>query len=131
MDSFVFTLILDSKQNEREIFAALKTGKDALQKMHQETTIDNVLELLDQVHEENQVEVEINQILQDVPSLSVEDEAAVEAELEALQASSLHEPPLELPSVPSTKLPEPKQPEPAKEATTAEPEKSGRVAVAS
>lgn len=125
---------IDSKQNEAELLAALKTGKDALQKMHQETTIEDVLDLMEQVQEENETEAEINAILQDVPSLSTEDEAAVEAELEALKASMVvvpaekkEEPSLDLPSVPSTKLPETKQPEPAKPSPT----KSGRVAVAS
>ena len=44
---------IDSKQNEQELLAALKTGKDALQKMHQETSVEDVLELMDQVAEEN------------------------------------------------------------------------------
>lgn len=79
--------------------------------------------------EENQVEAEINDILSGVPSLSVEDEAAVEAELEALQ-ESIQEPTLDLPSVPSTKLPEQKEPEQEPEKEPAA-EKSGRVAVAS
>lgn len=119
---------IDSKQNEQELLAALKTGKDALQKMHQETSVEDVLELMDQVAEENEVESEINTILGGVPSLSVEDEAAVEAELEALQ-ESIQEPKLDLPTVPSTKLPEQKESVPAKkeEAATS----SGRVAVAS
>lgn len=123
---------IDSKQNEQELLLALKTGKDALQKMHQETTVDDVLELMDQVQEENEVEQEINAILNNVPELSVEDEAEVEAELEALKASMAvpQQEPLELPNVPSTKLPETKQPEPA---IPSEPSKSssGRVAVAS
>lgn len=125
---------IDSKQNEVELLNALKSGKDALQKMHQETTVDDVLELMDQVQEQNEVEQEINAILQNVPSLSVEDEAAVEAELEALKSSMAavpakkteeEEPAISLPNVPSTKLPEAKpQAEPAKAS-------SGRVAVAS
>ena len=119
---------IDSKQNEQELLAALKTGKDALQKMHQETTIDDVLELMDQVQHENQVEEEINSILQDVPSLSIEDEEAVKAELEALQKSMQE--PLELPHVPSNKLPETKEPIPTKNQVP-DAAKSGRVAVPS
>jgi division protein CdvB (Snf7/Vps24/ESCRT-III family) len=119
---------IDSKQNEQEILAALKTGKDALQKMHQETSVEDVLELMDQVAEENEVESEINSILARVPSLSVDDETAVEAELEALQ-ESIQAPKVDLPTVPSTKLPEQKESVPTKQEEPAK--SSGRVAVAS
>jgi charged multivesicular body protein 6 len=101
---------IDSKQNEKELLAALKTGKDALAKMHQETTIEDILTLMDEVQEQNEIESEINHILKDVPSLSTEDEQAVEAELAALQ-ESLQEP-LELPQVPITKLSEAQAPAP-------------------
>jgi hypothetical protein len=59
-------------------------GKDTLQKMHEETSVDDVLDLMDQIQEQNEIEREISNILEEAPSLSVEDEAAVEAELEAL-----------------------------------------------
>jgi hypothetical protein len=77
----------------------MKSGKDALSQMHAEHTVDDVLELMDQITEEHEVEKEISDILSGVPELSVEDEAAVEQELEELEKSML-------PSVPTTKLPE-------------------------
>lgn len=125
---------IGSKQSETELLAALKSGKDALSKMHQEHTIDDVLELMDQVKEENEVETEINSILQNVPSLSVQDEQDVEAELEALQQSQLpqkqQQEPLELPTAPVTKLPEQQEkPEPAP--IYPAQVKTGRVAVPS
>lgn len=75
---------IDSKQNEAVVLQAMATGKDALQKMHQETTIDQVLDLMDQIQEQNEMEQEISKVLQGVPELSLADEEAVEAELEAL-----------------------------------------------
>jgi hypothetical protein len=118
---------IDSKQNEKELLAALKTGKDALSKMHQETTIDDILTLMEEVQEQNEMESEINAILQDVPSLSTEDEQAVEEELAALRESL--EKPLELPQVPTTKLPE--VPKPVPKVPSKKLPETGRVALPS
>jgi hypothetical protein len=115
---------IDSKQNEAQLLTALRTGKDALHKMQQETTVEDVLELMDKIQEQASVEQEISDILSGVPSLSVQDEALVELELEALEAE-LHVPTSVLPQVPSHKLPEGQQPEKEPVAT------SGRVAVPS
>jgi hypothetical protein len=101
---------IDSKQNEAQVLAALKTGKESLQKMHEETTVDDVLELMDAIQEQNEVEQEISDILAGTPSiLSMQDEEAVEAELEALiqeQTTTSTTTPVELPTAPQTKLPE-------------------------
>lgn len=76
---------INSKQNEVQVLKAMKEGKDTLQKMHEETTVEDVLTLMDDIQEQNELENEINDILQNSPhSLSMEDEEAVEAELEAL-----------------------------------------------
>jgi charged multivesicular body protein 6 len=127
---------IDSKQNESQVLEAMKKGKDTLQQMHEEVTVDHVIELMDQVTEQHEIEKEISDILEGVPStLSVEDEAAIEAELEALMlmgtatttttttTTTLPEVPntVPLPTAPTTKLPE--------ATTTAEAEQ--RVAVAS
>jgi hypothetical protein len=69
---------------------------------------------MDQIQEQNQAEQEISDILAGAPtSLSVQDEAAVEAELEALiqqqqqqQQQTTASAPVELPTAPQTKLPE-------------------------
>lgn len=114
---------IDSKQNEAQVLAAMKKGKDTLQRMHEETTVEDVLNLMDEIHEQNELEREINAVFEGAPSLSVEDEAAVEAELEALMTGStattttttttsvedlptVPDTPL-MPQVPSNKLPEP------------------------
>jgi hypothetical protein len=95
---------IDSKQNEAQVLNAMKTGKDALQKMHEETSVEDVLELMDAIQEQNQMEQEISDILAGVPSLSMADEAAVELELESLMAGEIADPAMEaLPVAPTTK----------------------------
>ena len=119
---------IDSKQNEQQMLQALKAGKDTLQKMHQETTVEDVLTLMEDIQEEVQVEQEINQILKDnVPELSPADELVIEAELEALMMGET-----KLPEVPTTKLPETQLPTvPTKKptATTTAQKQPERVAV--
>ena len=102
------------------MLAAMKEGKDTLQRMHEETTVDDVLNLMDEIQEQNELEQEMNDILvgANVSSLTMEDEAAIEAELEALMgiAPTPQQPTGEqlpvapvsepLPQAPSTKLPE-------------------------
>jgi hydroxymethylglutaryl-CoA lyase/charged multivesicular body protein 6 len=111
---------IDSKQNEVQVLAAMKEGKDTLQRMHEETTVDDVLNLMDEIQEQNELEQEMNDILvgANVSSLTMEDDAAIEAELEALMgiAPTPQQPTAEqlpvapvaepLPQAPSTKLPE-------------------------
>jgi hypothetical protein len=104
---------IDSKQNEAQVLAALQAGKNSLKTMHEERTVEDVLDLMDAVREEIEVEQEINQILENVPELSPADEAAVEAEMEALQAemngettSTTTTPAVDLPVAPTTKLPD-------------------------
>jgi len=111
----VLTLVetISSKQNEQEVLSAMRTGKDALQKLHEATTVDDVLELMDQITEQNELEQEISQVLSGVPALSPSDEETVEAELAAMEADltgdiKLPEAPtmVPLPNVPTNKLPQ-------------------------
>merc|ERR1719343_564207 len=111
---------IDSKQNEVQVLAAMKEGKDTLQRMHEETTVDDVLNLMDEIQEQNELEQEMNDILvgANVGSLTEEDDAAIEAELEELMGiSSIPKQTKEeqlpaapdaqpLPKAPETKLPE-------------------------
>ena len=85
----VMTLVetISSKQNEKEVLTAMRTGKDALQKLHEETTVDDVLQLMDQITEQNELEHEISEVLSGVPALSASDEETVEAELASLAAN--------------------------------------------
>mmetsp|Transcript_6120 Transcript_6120/g.12618 ORF Transcript_6120/g.12618 Transcript_6120/m.12618 type:complete len:223 (+) Transcript_6120:61-729(+) len=106
---------IDSKQNEVQVLAAMKKGKDTLQRMHEETTVDDVLNLMDEIQEQHELEQEMNDILvgANVASLTMEDDAAIEAELEAMMgiAPATEQLPVApdtapLPEAPSTKLPE-------------------------
>ena len=129
---------IDSKQNEAQMLSAMKAGKDTLQHMHEQMSVDDVIDLMDQIQEQNEVEDEISNIIQQgVPELSMADEAAVEAELEALMqgegmgvstpaaTTTLPEVPTGeiLPQAPTTKLPE--------VGVATEASKEGRVAVPS
>jgi charged multivesicular body protein 6 len=86
----VMTMVqtIDSTQNHTQMLAAMKQGKDTLQRMQQETTVEDVLNLMDEIQEQNELEREMNQVFANVPTLSVQDEAAVEAELEALMVAT-------------------------------------------
>lgn len=120
----VMTMVetIGSKQNDAAMLAAMKAGKDTLRQMHEETTVDDVLKLMDEIQEEHEAEQEVSAILQNVPELSADAELAVEAELEALQAQLTPD----LPAAPTTKLPTVEVPTAATNATSAEP---ARVAV--
>jgi hypothetical protein len=84
------------------MLAAMKNGKDALKLLHEETTVDDILNLMEAIQEEHEVEQEVSDILQNVPKLSADAEMAVEQELAALEESMLPS----LPVAPDTKLPE-------------------------
>ena len=119
---------IGSKQNETAVLSALAAGKDSLKKMHEETTVDDVLNLMDEIREEAEVEQEITDILSGVPTLSPGDEEAVEAELAALEAEMAAEDnKVDLPEVPSGELPV--VPTPAVPAKTAAKPVKERVAV--
>lgn len=123
---------IDSKQNEQQVLQAMAAGKDTLKKMHEETTVEDVLDLMDSIKEEIEVEQEITTILQGVPELSPADEMAVEAELEALQkelakdnAAAINDTPITeetMPTAPTNELPKHERQELTAEST-------GRVAV--
>jgi len=123
----VFRMIdkIAEKQNEQEVVQAMKRGKDALGKMHEQMGIDDVLDLMDDIRDQDEVEKRINEMLGSEGLGSEED---VLAELEALEeevrleggeAKKEHEE-VAMPEVPGGQLPEvkepiQKQPEPAKE----------------
>jgi charged multivesicular body protein 6 len=94
---------IGSKQNDVAVISAMRAGKDTLQQLHEETTVDDILNLMESIQEEHEVEREVADILQHVPKLSADAELAVEQELEALEASLLPLP--SLPVAPHTKLP--------------------------
>jgi hypothetical protein len=122
----VLTLVetIDSKQNEKQLLDAMATGKDALKKLHEETTVEAILDLMEQIQEEHAVEQEITDILQGVPELNPELEQQIEDELAAMEAELVGSTTAELPTAPITQLPTLKESVPAP--STSKPE---RVAV--
>jgi charged multivesicular body protein 6 len=72
------------KQNEQEVVVALTIGTDALQKMHDEMGIDDVLDLMDKVRDQSEVERRINEVL-GCGGLTVAEELAEEAVLVELE----------------------------------------------
>jgi Snf7 len=119
---------IGSKQNDVAVLSAMRAGKDTLKQLHEETTVDDILNLMESIQEEHEVEREVADILQHVPKLSADAELAVEQELEALEASLLPLP--SLPVAPDTKLPEIKTPaEVATAAAAVAVKKPARVAV--
>lgn len=124
----IFTLhqimtTIDSKQNEQQLLAALKSGKDCLNELHAQFDVDQVLDLMSDVQESLVHEREINDILAQVPELTSEQEEEAQLELDALASEMAagnttllpevptHKP---LPEAPSSKLPEARPTEPVK-----------------
>jgi hypothetical protein len=54
---------ISEKQNEQEVIAAMKRGKDALQILHDEMSIDDVMNLMDDIRDQDEVEKKINEML--------------------------------------------------------------------
>ena len=125
---------ISSKQNENELLTALRTGKDALAALHQEMSVDDVIQLMEEVEDQNEVEREINDILAQGAGLDDMDVEALEAELLELvpqeeQAEVEQEAKVpDMPVAPSDKLPEVEAPAKEEEAAASKP---ARVAVAS
>lgn len=125
------------KQNEAEVVVALKQGKDALQIMHDQMGIDDVLDLMDEIRDQDEVERRINEALGQEGLAVMEGlgEEDVLAELERLEEEVLleegkqklpeggkREEDVAMPSPPTRPLPVVEEPT---------PEPAGRVAVAS
>lgn len=120
---------IQSKEQEKEVIVALREGKSALQKLHEVNTIEDVLQLMEEVEEQNEIEQQVNDILnQTGEELSEYEEEELEQELMAMMGGTVSEEnPVELPQVPTQKLPELEEPQkiPAKKV------EGGRVAVPS
>mmetsp|Transcript_19203 Transcript_19203/g.22891 ORF Transcript_19203/g.22891 Transcript_19203/m.22891 type:complete len:229 (+) Transcript_19203:211-897(+) len=127
---------ITSKEEEKEVFAALTTGKDALRQLHEENTVDDVLKLMDEVEEQNDMEREINEVLvgSEANTLSTEELMEVEEELAALEKEMFGgkedgvEEDIQLPNVPTGELPVVGETEKVVETTSQKP---ARIAVAS
>ncbi|KAL7469693.1 hypothetical protein ACHAXS_009949 [Conticribra weissflogii] len=54
---------ISEKQNENEVIAAMRRGKDALEILHREVGIEDVLDLMDEVRDQSEVERRIGEAL--------------------------------------------------------------------
>lgn len=107
---------IQSKEEEKEVLAALRTGKNALEKLHAENSLEDVMNLMDDVQEQNELEEEINNVLVNTgETLTLVEEDELELELQALMGADMTEiaaevspekSDLDLPEVPVSKLPE-------------------------
>ncbi|KAL3806221.1 hypothetical protein ACHAXA_008663 [Cyclostephanos tholiformis] len=107
------------KQNELEVVQAMKQGKNALQILHEQMGIDEILELMDDIRDQNEVERRINEVIGQ-GELTFGDEDVL-AELEQLEESvrldeekrnKERQETLQLPLAPKTSLPVVEQPKP-------------------
>eukprot|EP00587_Corethron_hystrix_P009639 CAMPEP_0113312308 /NCGR_PEP_ID=MMETSP0010_2-20120614/9193_1 /TAXON_ID=216773 ORGANISM="Corethron hystrix, Strain 308" /NCGR_SAMPLE_ID=MMETSP0010_2 /ASSEMBLY_ACC=CAM_ASM_000155 /LENGTH=223 /DNA_ID=CAMNT_0000168113 /DNA_START=114 /DNA_END=785 /DNA_ORIENTATION=+ /assembly_acc=CAM_ASM_000155 len=97
-------------KEEMKVVSALKAGKEALESLHKEMSVDDVLKLMDEVSEQNEIEEEISTILTNGigGGLSTADEAEIEDELDALEKEVAEEEvdKMNFPAVPDVALPE-------------------------
>jgi len=113
------------KEKEIDLVKAMKAGKEALEKLHKEISVDEVLQLMDKVEEEAEVERQINEAIADgVVSLSDVDENAVEEELRELEKSMEEDKQIEQPTVPTMpNVPDKPLPEVSAAAEESKPER--------
>ena len=120
---------IQSKEQEKEIIAALREGKNALKKLHEENTLEDVLKLMDEVEEQNEIERQVNDILNQAgEELNATEEEELEKELVMLMGGAVTEDStLQLPAVPTQELPAVDE----TEKVSGKIAQEGRVAVAS
>jgi len=98
---------IESKEQEKEVLAALKSGKEALEKLNSIYSLEEIVKLMDHVQEQSELEREINSVLISTGenTLSSLQESEVEAEFLALtQGQPLHLPVAPVGSLPSVSI---------------------------
>jgi charged multivesicular body protein 4 len=107
---------LESAAQNAQTFQAMQAGTKTMQKIRNETNIEKVDDVMDEIKEEMEMAQEVNEaIAQPIDPLMMADEDDLLAELNELETADLEaellKPPpsaessLSLPSVPDTKLP--------------------------
>ena len=103
---------IQTKEQETEVLTALRSGKSALEKLHNENTLEDVLQLMEEIEEQNDMEKEINDVLVNTgETLTGIEEDELELELQALMGGTgtitdSGEDKVNLPEVPTSRLPE-------------------------
>lgn len=102
---------LEFAQVETTVIDGLKVGNEALKKLHDILSIDEIEKVMDETREGIEKQQEIDALLSG--ELTAEDEESVEAELDALMAQDTE---VETPEVPAdVPLPDVPEDEPSKE----------------
>lgn len=105
---------LESAAQNAETFKAMEAGTKTMKKIRQDTGIDKVDDIMDEIKEEMELANEINNAIAAPVDPLLTDEDELLAELEALEANDLEAellaPPtkqaaISLPTVPNSKLP--------------------------
>lgn len=105
---------LESAQQNKQTFDALKSGNTAMQNIRTEVGIEQVDDIMDEIKEEMEMAQEINQAIAQPVDPLMTDEDELLAELNALETADLEAellaPPtktadISLPDVPDSKLP--------------------------
>lgn len=111
------------RHNERDVLLAMKRGTDALQLIHEQIRVDDILELMDEIRDQDEVERRINLVLGREDSMTEQEEdrqeefdrLTKEVKLEEdIQKGEMEEGVTILPLVPHTMLPAVKQTNPSK-----------------
>mmetsp|Transcript_1338 Transcript_1338/g.2425 ORF Transcript_1338/g.2425 Transcript_1338/m.2425 type:complete len:220 (-) Transcript_1338:620-1279(-) len=125
---------IQTKEQEVEVLAALRSGKNALEKLHSENTLDDVLQLMEEIEEQNELEREINAALVSTgETLTGIEEEDLEIELQKLMGGADEvavetnvDDKIDLPVAPTEKLPLVEKP-----VSETKQEQPARVAIAS
>ncbi|CAN8030814.1 unnamed protein product [Ixodes persulcatus] len=96
---------IEYAQIEIQVVEGLKVGNESLKKLHQMLSVDEIERIMDETQEGIEKQKEIDDLLSG--QLTAEDDEAVLAELEALEAEEEAEAVLRLPSVPVDDMGEP------------------------
>ena len=111
------------RHNERDVLLAMKRGTDALQLIHEQIRVDDILELMDEIRDQDEVERRINMMLgredstteREDDQLEEFDRLTKEVKLEEdIRKGEMGEAVTILPLVPHSKLPAVKQTNPLK-----------------
>mmetsp|Transcript_10511 Transcript_10511/g.12935 ORF Transcript_10511/g.12935 Transcript_10511/m.12935 type:complete len:234 (+) Transcript_10511:110-811(+) len=101
-----------SKEKEKDLLAAMSAGKDALEDLHNEMSVDDILNLMDEIQAGAEKEKEINDILSRGATLTEEDEDEIQKELEELEREMAKDAaPAATPTTPTAKEEFPVMPE--------------------
>jgi len=86
MTVYELTESIESKSAAMNVFNALKVGKDALNNLNKQMSVDDVVTLMDEVADANAVAQEMSNALGGAESLDATEEDELEREMESLRA---------------------------------------------